>query len=123
MTQMGPKMDLFVSQLDTAIQQVSHTYKLPIDEHVRVHELVSKDYYPALLGVAVFLEVAGSILFVLNKPLGAQMLLLFTVPVSVVMHDFWNLEAGTPEQFVDMVMFFKNVAIVGALLMYLGMRR
>jgi uncharacterized membrane protein YphA (DoxX/SURF4 family) len=39
--------------------------------------------------------------------------------VTPVMHSFWDLPEG-PEQLADMINFFKNVSLAGALLFYLG---
>jgi hypothetical protein len=33
-----------------------------------------QEYYPHTLGVAIFSEIVGAILFVMNKPIGAWML-------------------------------------------------
>lgn len=116
MAQMGPKMDTFLKQIDDFLGENGWA------EKSRLNKAAQQERYPYVLGLAIFLEVAGSLLFTLNKPIGAHMLIIFTVPCTVIMHDFWNLPENSPAQFVDMVMFFKNVAIVGALLMYLGMR-
>jgi HR-like lesion-inducing len=48
------------------------------------------------------------------------MQLIFTVSVTPVMHNFWDLKEGSEAQLTDMIMFFKNIALVGALLFYLG---
>lgn len=65
-----------------------------------------------LVGFALFLQIAGGLLVVLNCRIGYLMLIAFTVPVTYVHHAFW--ESATPE--ADMIHFMKNVALVGALL-------
>lgn len=76
-----------------------------------------------LLAAATFLEGAGAVLLVLDVTLGAKMLMLFVVVVTPVMHPFWTHEDRTSAAFaVDMVAFFKNVALVGALLLYTSMK-
>eukprot|EP00011_Vannellida_sp_DIVA3-517-6-12_P012182 CAMPEP_0114612614 /NCGR_PEP_ID=MMETSP0168-20121206/4711_1 /TAXON_ID=95228 ORGANISM="Vannella sp., Strain DIVA3 517/6/12" /NCGR_SAMPLE_ID=MMETSP0168 /ASSEMBLY_ACC=CAM_ASM_000044 /LENGTH=155 /DNA_ID=CAMNT_0001823601 /DNA_START=23 /DNA_END=490 /DNA_ORIENTATION=- len=69
-----------------------------------------------LVGLALFLQIAGGLLVVLNSKLGYLMLIAFTVPVTYVHHAFW--ESDTPVQ--DMHHFMKNVALVGALLALLA---
>jgi uncharacterized membrane protein YphA (DoxX/SURF4 family) len=75
------------------------------------------------LAVATALEFLGGILFVLGSELGAKLLLLFLVPVSFIMHDFWTIKDTASQAYmVEMIMFFKNVAMVGACLFFLSMK-
>jgi putative oxidoreductase len=57
-----------------------------------------------------------SVLFGYQARVGAVLLLLFLVPVTLMMHKFWGLT--DPHQ-VEMqrIMFMKNVAILGGILM------
>ncbi|KAK9807744.1 hypothetical protein WJX72_007864 [[Myrmecia] bisecta] len=90
-----------------------------VDKYTGFQLPLEKEHYVYLLGFAVFLELAGGILFIFNSDLGALMLLAFTVTVSPIMHNFWDVKDENAKQ-VDMIQFFKNVAIIGALLAYLG---
>jgi uncharacterized membrane protein YphA (DoxX/SURF4 family) len=76
----------------------------------------------ALLSVAVALELIGgvSVLLGLYARLGALLLLLFLVPVSLVMHDFWTIGEG-PERMAQMINFMKNVSIAGGVTMVLAL--
>ena len=39
------------------------------------------------------------------------------------MHDFWNIkDAASQTYMIEMIMCFKNVAMVGALLVYLSLK-
>lgn len=50
--------------------------------------------------------------------------LVFLLLVTPIMHDFWNIaDASSAAAMVDQVNFFKNVALAGALLFYLAMKR
>ena len=70
--------------------------------------------------VAVFLKLCGGIfvLFSWNLRLGAVMLLLFLIPVTLLMHDFWN-KTG-PSQVMEMIMFSKKLGLVGGLFLLLS---
>ncbi len=77
---------------------------------------------PELLAVpAIVLELAGSLMVLLGWKArwGALALILFTIPATLYFHAFWNYpQAQYINQFHH---FFKNLAIVGGLLMVLGM--
>lgn len=74
-----------------------------------------------LLYGAIFLLVMGGlmVLFGYRSSLGAIMLLMYWVPVTFIVHDFWNCNtnASLREQ---SILFMKNIAIIGGLLMLLG---
>lgn len=105
---MAPAMDLALGKVEKYVG-----VKLPIE----------KSHYPILLGIAIFLELAGGVLFIFNIPVGACLLLTFTLAVSPVFHNFWDLPDDKPEKMVEMIMFFKNIALIGALLFYLGSKK
>lgn len=75
----------------------------------------------ALLSVAVGLELVGAAMLVLGlyARWGAVVLLLFLVPVTIVMHNFWTLPEGQ-QRMAEMAHFMKNVTIAGGLLFVLG---
>lgn len=53
----------------------------------------------------------------LRAKLGAWLLVIFLVPVTLFMHDFWNLtDPGTAN--IERVFFFKNLSMLGAALMF-----
>ena len=74
-----------------------------------------------LLTSAIFLLIMGGlmVLFGYRSTLGAIMLLLYWVPVTFIVHDFWN-STSNPELRVQSIMFMKNIAIIGGLLMLVG---
>lgn len=59
-----------------------------------------------------------SILLGIEPEWGVLFLILFLLPVSFMMHPFWK-EEGEPRM-SDMINFTKNMALVGALLMFLA---
>ena len=73
-----------------------------------------------LLYGAIFLLVTGGlmVLFGYRSTLGAILLLMYWVPVTFIVHDFWNSpKAELREQ---SILFMKNIAIIGGLLMLAG---
>lgn len=53
-----------------------------------------------------------SVLFGFHARVGATLLLLFLVPVTFIMHDFWNLSDPLMAQ-NQMTHFLKNIALIG----------
>lgn len=74
-----------------------------------------------LLFIAVFLLFVGGlmVLFGYRSTLGAVMLLIYWVPVTFMVHDFWNCDKSS-ELREQSILFMKNIAIIGGLLMLVG---
>ena len=70
--------------------------------------------------LAAACELTAGLCFIigLHVRLVATLLALFTVGVSVVLHAFWK-ETGH-EQFVQMLMFMKNIATAAGILAFVG---
>ncbi len=68
----------------------------------------------------VFL-VLGTTLIVIGyrSGLGAVLLGMVLVPVTLMFHDFWNLPAG-PERLEQGKLFLMNLTILGALFIFIG---
>lgn len=64
------------------------------------------------------LAIAGglSILLGYRAKLGAWLIVLFLVPVSLIMHKFWTVTDPTMAQ-IQMVLFMKNVSMLGGALL------
>lgn len=74
---------------------------------------------PILLVLATLLELIGGLMVLLRiqEKLGAVLLILFLVPATVLMHQFWYIEGSMRE--LQTIMFLKNLAILGGLLLIL----
>lgn len=72
-----------------------------------------------LLLFGTLLELGGGLLVLLGirEKLGAALLLLFLVPTTILFHQFWFIEGSARE--LQTVMFLKNLAIMGGLIMVL----
>jgi putative oxidoreductase len=69
-----------------------------------------------LLG-AIFFLILGSLLVLIGyrSGLGSVLLLLYWVPVTFIVHSFWNDPQEIRHE--QSILFMKNLAIVGGLLM------
>jgi putative oxidoreductase len=63
------------------------------------------------------LALAGglSVLLGFRAKLGASLIVLFLIPVTLIMHKFWTVHDAMMAQ-MQMVMFMKNLAILGGAL-------
>ena len=68
------------------------------------------DYLPIILGFAFGLQLLGSLLVVFNIRWGYILLISFLVPVTLIIHNFWE----TPDNVSHFIDFIKNVSIIGA---------
>ena len=69
---------------------------------------------------AVFLLLIGGIMVLVGyrSTLGAIMLLTYWVPVTFIIHDFWN--EPKDQMRLQSILFMKDIAIIGGLLMLVG---
>ncbi len=74
-------------------------------------------YSEVLVPLSGILALLGglSILLGYRAKIGALLLILFLVPVTLMMHNFWTVNDPAMHQ-LQMVMFMKNVSILGAAL-------
>ncbi len=74
-----------------------------------------------LLSGAIFLLAVGGIMVLLGyrSSLGAIMLIMYWVPVTFIVDDFWNFSTQV-ELRLKSITFMKNMAIIGGLMMLIG---
>lgn len=75
---------------------------------------------PVLLVAAALLEILGALALIFGSRtrLAAALLALFLIPTTLVFHNFWAVPADQYQ--LQMIMFFKNLAIFGGLLVLMG---
>jgi len=75
---------------------------------------------PTLLVIATVAELLGGflVLFGIQVRLGALILCLYLIPVTLLFHNFWTLEGKEME--IQMQMFLKNLSIFGGGLVILA---
>jgi putative oxidoreductase len=71
-----------------------------------------------LVPVSGILAIAGAISIILGYKarLGAWLIVLFLVPVTLMMHDFWTIPDPMMKQ-IQMAMFMKNLSMLGGALL------
>jgi putative oxidoreductase len=71
-----------------------------------------------LVPAAGILAILGGISIVLGykAKLGAWLIVLFLVPVTIMMHNFWAIEEPAMKQ-MQMAMFMKNLSMLGGALL------
>jgi putative oxidoreductase len=76
---------------------------------------------PFFLAMAILFELAGglSLLLGFKSRYGALALIVFLIPVTLIFHDFWTYEGG--QAMNQMQHFMKNLAIMGGLLVVVGL--
>lgn len=77
-------------------------------------------WMPWILLLAIVFKIVGSVLLILgcSVRLGATLLILFLIPTSWIVHGFWMLPVA--DRALEMVMFVKNMSILGGLLVVLS---
>jgi putative oxidoreductase len=72
-----------------------------------------------LIGAIILLLVGGVFLMIgYRAPFAALCLLLYWVPITMIIHSFWN----DPEEIrrIQSILFMRNVAIIGGLLLVIA---
>ncbi len=71
-----------------------------------------------LVPLSGILEIVGALSVMLGyrAKLGAWLLVIFLVPVTLMMHNFWAI-ADPMQRQVQMIMFMKNLAMLGGVLL------
>ena len=79
--------------------------------------VVLTPWTPLLLIVATLLELIGGLFLLVGtrEKLGAGLLISFLIPSTLFMHQFWFLDG--PDKPMEQIMFLKNMAILGGLIM------
>lgn len=101
------------------VQSKLNTFSKTVKDHTGFVVPLQKDHTQYLLMAAIALELVGAVLFVLDSSIGAVLLIAFLAAVTPVMHDFWNEKTEANQQ-EGAAQFFKNVALVGGLIVYLA---
>lgn len=73
-----------------------------------------------LLGASIVIELGAAAMIVLGFKArwGAAALLLWMIPVTLVFHSYWTYPAA--EQQMQSIMFFKNLGLMGGMLLIMG---
>ncbi|KAL5781794.1 hypothetical protein ACOSP7_006823 [Xanthoceras sorbifolium] len=75
-----------------------------------------------LVAAAIALKGLGSLLFILGSSLGAYLLLLHQAIATPILYDFYNYDADKKEYSQIFIKFTQSLALLGALLFFIGMK-
>ncbi len=88
-----------------------------MEHHETFHEIFMSalPWVPVILVFMVVVELLGGfmVLFGLRGRLGAFLLIIFLIPTTILLHQFWFLEGLKRE--VEFSIFLKNISILGGL--------
>jgi len=118
----------------SAVNQLFHWHETELqvssvlcDWQIRLHMFAGMqqclamfvDWTPFLLIITTLLSLIGGLLLLVGvkEKLGAGLLIVFLVPVTILMHSFWFFEGSVREQ--EQIHFLKNMAILGGLILVL----
>ncbi|XP_047056850.1 uncharacterized protein LOC124663165 [Lolium rigidum] len=76
-----------------------------------------------VIATTLYLKAYGGGLFILYSSFGAFLLLVYLALITPVMYDFYNYEMGSPQFFQLLTQFSQNLALCGALIFFLGMKK
>jgi len=70
------------------------------------------------IAISIIVEVGGALMIMLGYKarLGATALLVWMIPVTFIMHPFWAVIDPMGQQ-IQMIMFMKNLALMGAMIL------
>ncbi|OGI37467.1 MAG: hypothetical protein A2140_05045 [Candidatus Muproteobacteria bacterium RBG_16_62_13] len=73
-----------------------------------------------LLAASIVIELGAAAMIVtgFKARWGAAALFLWMIPVTLVFHNFWTYPAA--EQQIQSIMFFKNLGLMGGMLLIMG---
>lgn len=73
-----------------------------------------------LLVITIIIEIGAAAMLILGfkARLGAAALFLWMIPVTFIFHNFWAVPPA--EQQTQMIMFMKNLAIMGGMLLIMA---
>lgn len=75
-----------------------------------------------VIAATIGLKGLGSLLFILSSSLGAYLLLLYLALITPIIHDFYNYDMEKAEFAGLFAKFTQDLALIGALLFFLGMK-
>ncbi|KAL4596411.1 hypothetical protein ACB092_12G162500 [Castanea dentata] len=101
----GPKFDVFTKHVHSHVA-------------VQVPDIEVK----RLAAAAIALKGVGGIFFIFGSNLGAFLLILHQLIASPILYDFYNYESWNTEFTRLFIEFTQNVALLGALLFFVGMK-
>ncbi|MEO7992757.1 MAG: DoxX family protein [bacterium] len=89
-----------------------HHFTQPAVDAAALQGVPYPEYLVPLAGLMAFMG-GVMLLFGWETRVGASLLVLFLIPVTLIMHDYWNVDDPVAYP-IQQAMFMKNVALLGA---------
>lgn len=89
-------------------------------EYAKFKEIPLAEVGVAVSGI-LLLVAAVTIILGIFPEIGVASLVLFFLPVTFMMHNFWGIPQE--QQIAEMINFSKNMALMGSALMFLGIKK
>mmetsp|Transcript_21234 Transcript_21234/g.37966 ORF Transcript_21234/g.37966 Transcript_21234/m.37966 type:complete len:166 (+) Transcript_21234:115-612(+) len=80
---------------------------------------IENEWIPNLVLAQAGIEFFGSALMLANIKFGASVLLSYVVPLTLLMHNFWDEVPGTAAEESQKDHFFKSMSVAGGLILFL----
>lgn len=96
------------------------TAREAMNEYARSKNLPLPEFGVFIVGIILILS-GLSFAFGVYPLVGITLIIIFLIPASLYFHNFWALEGE--ERMREMVNFLKNLALIGAALVLLGLQR
>jgi putative oxidoreductase len=95
-------------------------FKTQTMEHAASHGVIMPHIIVPIAGIMAILG-GLSILLGFKIRIGGLLIVLFLIPVTLIMHNFWNISDQMQHQ-IQMAMFLKNTSMLGGalLIIYFG---
>jgi putative oxidoreductase len=97
-----------------------HHFKSKTIEYAASHGVIMPGVIVPIAGIMAILG-GLSIMFGFKSKIGGLLIVLFLIPVTLIMHNFWNILDPMQHQ-MQMTMFMKNTSMIGGalLIIYFG---
>ncbi|KAJ6721757.1 hypothetical protein OIU85_024814 [Salix viminalis] len=108
----GPAAHLLVPKFNVFSKHVSSQTGFQVPHFEMKHAVAA----------AMSVKALGSLLFIFGSSVGAYLLLLHQLITTPILYDFYNHDADTKEFNLLFAKFAQNLALLGALLFFIGMK-
>ncbi|KAJ6313251.1 hypothetical protein OIU77_014706 [Salix suchowensis] len=108
----GPAAHLLVPKFNVFSKHVSSQTGFQVPHFEMKHAVAA----------AMSVKAFGSLLFIFGSSVGAYLLLLHQLITTPILYDFYNHDADTKEFNLLFAKFAQNLALLGALLFFIGMK-
>lgn len=81
---------------------------------------IPEQYYKQVVTLMAVVEGLGGFLLVQNHKFGAILLVLLSLPLTIMTYRFWEDPSDSPTHQNNLLHFLKNIAIIGGLISFIA---